>query len=56
MPKIYDAWEITKYYKQKMWTIDNVVSIEKLKESCRSGLAITTKIRELNHKTKNLFL
>ena len=55
MPKIYDAWEITKYYKQKMWTIDNVVSIEKLKESCRSGLAITKKFGNSTIKQKIYF-
>ena len=43
MPKCYDAWEITKYYKQKMWTIDRVVNVEVLREGCRSGLAITKK-------------
>ena len=43
MPRCYDAWEITNYYKQKMWTIDKVESIEILKENTRSGLRITKK-------------
>lgn len=28
-PREYDAWEITSYYKQKMWALDNVSEVRK---------------------------
>ena len=28
MPRAYDAWEITNYYKQKMWICDDVSAVE----------------------------
>lgn len=40
-PKAYDAWEISEYYKDKMWTIDEVSSIECIHDGVRSGLKIT---------------
>jgi len=38
-PREYDAWEITEYYKQKMWLADDVSSVELLE----NGLRITRK-------------
>ncbi len=38
-----DAWEINHYYKQKMWSIDNVVETEIISEGARVGLKITRK-------------
>ena len=38
-PRSYDAWEITEYYKQKMWLADNVSSVEALE----NGLKIIRK-------------
>ncbi len=40
-PREYDAWEITSYYKEKMWEISDVVSAEPIRESVRAGLRIT---------------
>ena len=34
-PREFDAWEITDYYKQKMWIADNVSSVEKLSNGLR---------------------
>lgn len=34
-PREYDAWEITDYYKQKFWTIDDVSGVELLKDGIR---------------------
>ena len=41
-PKNHDAWEITDYYKQKHWTIDNVDNIEVLND----GIRITRKYKK----------
>jgi len=38
-PREYDAWEITDYYKQKMWVADDVSSVEILPD----GIRITRK-------------
>lgn len=42
-PKCYDAWEITNYYKQKMWIIDDVSNVEILSEGERAGIKIKRK-------------
>lgn len=34
-PRNYDAWEITEYYKHKMWIADDVSSVELLKNGLR---------------------
>lgn len=34
-PKAYDAWEITDYYKQKMWIADDVSDVTKLENGLR---------------------
>lgn len=34
-PRDYDAWEITEYYKQKMWIADDVSKVELLKNGIR---------------------
>lgn len=34
-PKFYDAWEITDYYKQKMWIADDVSEVTLLKNGIR---------------------
>ena len=43
LPKCYDAWEITKYYKSKMWTVDDVISITPIDEGARAGFEIKKK-------------
>ena len=40
-PRDYDAWEITNYYKQKMWTIDQVEACEPFFEGAAAGLKVT---------------
>ena len=39
-PREYDAWEITEYYKQKMWIADNVEKVEVINEEGKAGLKI----------------
>ncbi|MTH54281.1 alpha-mannosidase [Bacillus mangrovi] len=40
-PVLFDAWDINKYYEEKMWEINEVVSIESAgKGSLRTGLTI----------------
>jgi len=43
IPKFFDAWEITNYYKHKMWIIDGVSEVEVLNEGDRAGLKIKRK-------------
>ena len=42
-PKEYDAWEITNYYKQKMWIMDQVTSMEPVEDGVRRGIRIRRK-------------
>lgn len=42
-PKGFDAWEISDYYKEKMWVIDNAVSFEPINDGVRGGFEITWK-------------
>lgn len=37
-PRDYDAWELSKYYKDKMWIIDQVVSSEVVEGAARCGI------------------
>ena len=34
-PREYDAWEITDYYKQKMWVVDDVQEVKMLEDGIR---------------------
>ncbi len=34
-PREFDAWEITDYYKQKYWTVDDVAEVETIKNGFR---------------------
>jgi len=38
-PNVYDNWEISKYYKQKMWLIDNAV-ITPIADGSRAGFCV----------------
>lgn len=40
-PREYDNWEITDYYKQKMWILDEDASIEPITDGSRAGFKIT---------------
>lgn len=39
-PKEYDAWEITDYYKDKMWEVNEIMSIEPFDDGVCAGLKI----------------
>ena len=41
IPRQYDNWELSNYYKQKMWTVDQVASMEPVDEGARRGIRIT---------------
>lgn len=40
-PKDFDAWEISNYYKEKMYYVDDVQSIQVINEGARTGICIT---------------
>ncbi len=42
-PRAYDAWEISVYYKEKRWEIDDVSDVKILDEGIRKGFEITRK-------------
>ena len=45
-PRDFDAWEISNYYDQKMWPVDDVDSVELLDEGARKGLCIRRKFMQ----------
>lgn len=45
-PRKYDAWEISEYYKEKMWEIQDVTSVETVDEGARAGIRITRTYRK----------
>lgn len=40
-PRAHDAWEITNYYKQKMWVLDGEACLEPVFDGERAGIRIT---------------
>lgn len=42
-PFVYDAWEISEYYKEKGWKVTNVTSIEAVRRGVGAGYRITRK-------------
>lgn len=42
-PREYDAWEISVYYKEKRWEINDVSGVDLLDEGVRKGIKITRK-------------
>ena len=40
-PREYDNWEITDYYKQKMWVLDDNATIEPIVDGSRAGFKVT---------------
>nr|MCR4594505.1 alpha-mannosidase [Clostridiales bacterium] len=46
LPREYDNWEISSYYKEKHWDIDKVVSVEPVNEGERAGLRITKEYKD----------
>ncbi len=45
-PRAYDAWEISVYYKEKRWEINDVSGIKALDEGVRKGIEITRKFNK----------
>jgi len=42
-PRDYDAWEITEYYKQKKWCVDDVTSVSVVKGDLSGGFKVVRK-------------
>lgn len=40
-PMMYDNWEISDYYKQKMWVLDEKADIEPIFDGSRAGFSVT---------------
>lgn len=45
-PRAWDAWEITNYYTEKMWEVNDVVSVTPIVEEVRAGFEVTKKFQE----------
>lgn len=45
-PKDFDAWEISNYYKEKRYCINDVQTVELVKDGARAGIVITRKFLE----------
>lgn len=43
IPRAYENWEISDYYKEKPWTIDNIESVETLDLGAKKGIKIERK-------------
>lgn len=39
-PRDYDAWELSRYYKDKMWVVDNLVSSQVVGDAVRRGIRL----------------
>lgn len=42
-PKDYDAWEISEYYTEKFWELDDVQSVTPVQDGVRAGLCVERK-------------
>lgn len=40
MPDEYDAWELSPYYKDKVFYLDDLTSVEEIHDGCRAGFAL----------------
>ncbi len=55
LPRKYDNWEISNYYREKSWEIDEVIFFEPINDGARGGFEITKKF--LNSTiTQRIFL
>lgn len=54
-PRDFDNWEITNYYKQKMWTLDEKAEICPIFDGERAGLCVRKKYMA-SHITQNIWL
>jgi len=43
LPYQYDNWELSEYYKQKKWNVDDLQTVEKTTDGARSGFKIIRK-------------
>ena len=43
IPYNFDAWELSKYYKEKQWNVDELISVEPVFEGARAGFKIVKK-------------
>ncbi len=54
-PRQYDAWEITDYYKQKMWVLDTEATITAVTDGSRAGFKVERKYNN-STITQNIWL
>lgn len=54
-PREYDAWEITDYYKEKLWEVSEVVGAQPIREGIRAGIAVTKRFLD-STITQNIWL
>ena len=45
-PYAHDAWDISAYYKDKMWVVDELTGVKVLDEGTRAGLELTWKYQK----------
>ena len=45
-PKDFDAWEITNYYKEKQYQVNDVQGVEFVRDGARAGITVTRKFLE----------
>lgn len=43
MPRVYENWELTDYYKQKKWTLDETAEIAPITDGSRAGFKVVKK-------------
>ncbi len=55
LPYNYDNWELSPYYKQKMWSVDNVEVFEPITDGARAGFKIVRKFLS-STITQHMFL
>lgn len=46
MPRFYDAWELTYYYKQKCYEVSDVVEIKGYRNGAKAGLTVVKKFMD----------
>lgn len=51
-PRIYDNWEVTDYYKQKMWEVNDVSNVEIVEGNGFGGFEITRKLMKSTIKQR----
>lgn len=54
-PREYDAWEITNYYEDKMWKVNDVASVELVEDGERKGVKYTKRF-DISSITQTVWL